>query len=155
MSDLKKKILYVDDEEFNLVAFKATFRMEYQVLTAISAAEARKIIENEKDLVIVISDQRMPDETGVQLFESMVDKYPEIIRILLTGFTDIDAVIAAINHGHIYRYLQKPWNEGELRKTLEHCSEVFRLRQENIELTRELARVNKQLEFLYRQTLLS
>jgi response regulator RpfG family c-di-GMP phosphodiesterase len=155
MPESTVKILYVDDEANNLMSFKATFRTEYQVFTAISAEEGRKVLEKEKEISIIISDQRMPNETGVQLFESILRLYPDTIRILLTGYTDIQAVIDAINKGQVYRYLTKPWNADELRSAITQASEVFRLRRENQRLTEELQKANYQLEFLYRQSLIS
>jgi response regulator RpfG family c-di-GMP phosphodiesterase len=155
MSESVIKILYVDDEVNNLLSFKATFRTEYHVLTAISAEEGRKILEKEKDVSIIISDQRMPNETGVQLFESIVRLYPDSMRVLLTGYTDIQAVIDAINKGQVYRYLTKPWNADELKSAITQAYEVHNLRKENQRLTEELQKVNYQLEFLYRQSLIS
>ena len=153
MGDSKISILYIDDEENNLTAFKATFRREYKIHLAISADEGRKVLEKEH-IDIIITDQRMPDETGVEFLASILDKYPEPIRILLTGYTDIEAVIDAINRGQVYRYITKPWNEQELRMNIENAFEVFRLRKENKELLEKLKKANQQLEFLLRQKLL-
>lgn len=149
----KISILYIDDESNNLVSFKATFRRDFDIYTAESASEGRKIIE-QHSIQVIISDQRMPGMTGVEFFESIKEEYPEQIRILLTGYTDIQAVIDAINKGQVYRYITKPWNEHELKMTIENAFEVYRLRKENKQLTKELIRANKQLEFLLRQKLL-
>lgn len=153
MTKEKISILYIDDESNNLVSFKATFRRDFKVYTAESAKEGKKILE-EKPIQVIISDQRMPEMTGVDFFESIIDEYPEQIRILLTGYTDIQAVIDAINKGQVYRYITKPWNEHELKMTIENAFEIYRLRKENKQLTKELIRANKQLEFLLRQKLL-
>lgn len=153
MGDSKISILYIDDEENNLTAFKATFRRDYKIHLAISAAEGRKLLEKES-VDIIITDQRMPDESGVEFLVSILDKYPDPIRILLTGYTDIEAVINAINQGQIYRYITKPWNEQELRMNIENAYEVFSLRRENKELLEKLKKANQQLEFLLRQKLL-
>lgn len=153
MTKEKISILYIDDESNNLVSFKATFRRDFKVYTAESAKEGKKILE-EKPIQVIISDQRMPEITGVDFFESIIDEYPEQIRILLTGYTDIQAVIDAINKGQVYRYITKPWNEHELKMTIENAFEIYRLRKENKQLTKELIRANKQLEFLLRQKLL-
>ncbi len=153
MGDSKISILYIDDEENNLTAFKATFRRDYKIHLAISAAEGRKLLEKES-VDIIITDQRMPDESGVEFLVSILDKYPDPIRILLTGYTDIEAVINAINQGQIYRYITKPWNEQELRMNIENAYEVFSLRKENKELLEKLKKANQQLEFLLRQKLL-
>jgi len=149
------KLLYVDDEENNLMSFKATFRMEYQVFIAKNAAEGRLILDTEKDIGVIISDQRMPQESGVEFFVSILDVYPNAVRILLTGYTDIQALIDAVNRGHIYRYLQKPWKADELRYVINQGYELYKLRVDNQRLTNELKKVNNQLEFLYRQTLLT
>ena len=97
----------------------------------------------------------MPKTTGVEFLASILEVYPEPIRMILTGYTDIDAVIAAINKGQVYRYVQKPWNEEDLRINIDKAIEIYTLRKENRELTAQLIVVNKQLEFLARQNLLS
>ncbi|MBS9522884.1 response regulator [Litoribacter ruber] len=150
----KIKVLYVDDEVNNLQAFKATFRRNYQIFIAESAEEARKILENQT-VEIIITDQRMPNETGVEFLESIIPDYPDPMRILLTGYTDIQAVIDAINKGQVYHYLTKPWDEDYMRTVVKNAYEVFDLRRKNDQLTRSLLKANDQLEFLLRQNLLS
>jgi response regulator RpfG family c-di-GMP phosphodiesterase len=147
-------ILYIDDEIHNLNAFKASFRRLYTVFTAASAEEAEAIL-GKQEVQIIISDQRMPKMTGIEFFESILDKFPEPIRILLTGYADINAVIDAINKGQVYKYFSKPWNEEELRHNIEKAYEVYSLRKENKELTAKLLDVNEKLEFLLRQKLIS
>lgn len=154
MSKDKIRVLYVDDEVHNLHSFKAAFRRDFEVFTAESAAEGRKILANE-DIKVIITDQRMPETTGVEFLESIIPSYPDPIRILLTGYTDIQAVIDAINKGQIYHYITKPWDEEQLRNIINNAYEVFSLRAENKELIKSLLRVNEQLEFLLRQRLLS
>ena len=106
----KITILYVDDELNNLVSFKAVFRIKYNIYTAISGEEAISILKN-KAVHIIITDQRMPNMTGVEFLESIIEEHPDPIRILLTGYADMNAVIDAINKGKIFHYLTKPWNE--------------------------------------------
>lgn len=154
MKDNRIRILYIDDEIHNLNAFKASFRRLYTVFTAASAEEAEAVLAKE-EIQIIISDQRMPKMTGIEFFESILDKYPEPIRILLTGYADINAVIDAINKGQVYKYFSKPWNEEELRHNIEKAYEVYSLRKENKELTAKLLDVNEKLEFLLRQKLIS
>ncbi|MFD2037135.1 response regulator [Belliella marina] len=157
MSELQKekiRVLYVDDEENNLQAFKATFRRDYKVFIAISAMEARDMLSTQ-EVDIIITDQRMPEETGVDFLESIIPLYPDPIRILLTGYTDIQAVIDAINKGQVYHYLTKPWEEDYLRTVIKNAFEVYSLRNENRKLTEDLLKANDQLEFLLRQNLLS
>ncbi len=147
-------ILYVDDEPHNLGAFAATFRRLYKVFTAESADEGRKILDSE-DIQVIITDQRMPRTTGVEFLASILEKHPEPIRMILTGYTDIDAVIDAINKGQVYRYIQKPWMEEDLRINIDKAIEIYTLRKENRELTEKLLVANQQLEFIARQSLLS
>jgi response regulator RpfG family c-di-GMP phosphodiesterase len=154
MENNKVKVLYIDDEVNNLSAFKANFRRVYDVYTAESAAEGRKILES-TDIEIILTDQRMPEMTGVEFLESIVKEFPNPIRILLTGYTDMQALIDAVNKGQIYRYLNKPWNEEELKMFINQAYEVYSLRKENTELTKSLLQANKQLEFMLRQKLLS
>lgn len=154
MADTKIKVLYVDDEENNLFSFKATFRLKYDVSTAISGDEALRILSN-KQIHIIITDQRMPEMTGVEFLEKVIERYPEPMRILLTGYADMNAVIDAVNKGKIFHYLTKPWNEEELDMTINRAYEKY---HENIELketNEKLVTSNDQLEFLLRQKLLS
>jgi response regulator RpfG family c-di-GMP phosphodiesterase len=153
---VKVGILYVDDEVNNLTSFKATFRGSYNVFTAPSADEGKRVLEEKSnEIQIIITDQRMPGMTGVEFLSSIIDKFPDPIRILLTGYSDIQAVIDAINNGQIYQYISKPWEEQHLKIVIEKAYEVFSLRQENKELIKSLLRANEQLEFLLRQKLLS
>ncbi|MBS1772402.1 MAG: response regulator [Bacteroidetes bacterium] len=154
MPENKINILYVDDEQNNLVSFKATFRIKYNVFTAISGEEAIKVLENHP-IEIIITDQRMPNMTGVQFLESIIEKYPDPIRILLTGYADLNAVIDAVNKGKIFHYLTKPWNEEELEMTIVRAYDVYKLKKDERELTEKLGVTNAQLEFLLRQQLLS
>jgi response regulator RpfG family c-di-GMP phosphodiesterase len=150
----KIKVLYVDDEQNNLIAFKATFRRTFKVFTALSGEEGLSIVKSEFP-EIIITDQRMPNMTGIEFLMHVQEENNASMRILLTGYSDIKAVIDAINKGQVYRYLSKPWNEDEIRTTIESAYEVYRLRKQNAELLNELERVNNQLEFLLRQRLLS
>ncbi len=147
-------VLYVDDEANNLTSFKAAMRRHYQVFTALSAEEGMRILDTEH-INIIITDQRMPDTTGVQFLVKVLEKHPEPIRILLTGYADLAAVVDAVNLGHIYFYVTKPWEEQHLKNLLDKSFEVYQLREENRVLTKELLRVNEQLEFMLRQQLLS
>lgn len=156
MEDSGKKInvLYLDDEVNNLTAFRANFRRIYEVFTAVNAKEARKILD-ENEIHVIISDQRMPEISGIEFFESILNEHPEPLRMLLTGYADINAVIDAINKGQVYKYFPKPWNDDELRENIEKAFDLYVLRKENHELTDKLLDVNQKLEFLLRQKLLS
>jgi len=150
----KINVLYIDDEINNLTSFRATFRRNFNITTTESAEEAMKILERET-IHVILSDQRMPKITGIEFFESIQEIYPNPIRILMTGYTDINAVIDAINRGQVYKYLTKPWVEDDVKIFVEKAFEVYKLRKENIDLTSKLLDANKKLEFLARQALLS
>ncbi|MHC8948889.1 response regulator [Sphingobacterium hungaricum] len=150
----KVTILYVDDEENNLVSFKATFRMKYKVFTAISGSAALKILKD-NPIDIIITDQRMPEMTGVEFLEEVIKINPEPMRILLTGYTDMAAVVDAVNKGKIFHYLNKPWSEEELDETIQRAYELYSERKTIMETYSKLEVTNEQLEFLLRQKLLS
>lgn len=155
MSELSNiNVLYVDDEENNLQAFKASFRRIFNVFTALSADEGKKILA-QNEIHVLITDQRMPGTLGTELLAQAVKDYPDQIRILLTGFSDIEAIKDAINRGQIYHYLQKPWNDQELKETIENAYKVYHLKKKQKELSEQLLVTNEQLEFMLRQKLLS
>jgi response regulator RpfG family c-di-GMP phosphodiesterase len=147
-------VLYVDDEENNLSAFKASFRRHFTVFTAISADEGKKVLAD-NEIHVLITDQRMPGTLGTELLAQAVKDYPDQIRILLTGFSDIEAIKDAINRGQIYHYLQKPWNDDNLKETIENAYKVYNLKKKQQELSEQLLVTNEQLEFMLRQKLLS
>lgn len=146
----KVRILYVDDEEINLQAFRSTFKKHYDLFLAASAKEARDILtENQVD--IIITDQRMPLETGLDFFESINKKYPDPIRILLTAYTDMHMVNEAIEKKLIYHYLTKPWDEGYLKNIIRIAYEIYTLRWLNKQLEKELAEAKELLEINSKQ----
>ncbi|NHA07262.1 response regulator [Mucilaginibacter sp. HC2] len=140
-------VLYVDDEINNLNSFKAAFRRDFNIYTASSAAEGRRILDG-NEIGVIITDQRMPVTTGIEFLESVLQTNPDTIRILLTGFSDINAVIDAINRGQVYKYLVKPWQNDELRIHIQNAIEIYNLRKENKELTYKLQIANMELETL-------
>ena len=148
------RVLYIDDEENNLKSFKANFRRDFEIYTAISA-EAAALLMKTNEIDIIISDQRMPNMTGVEFFNSILDTHPDPIRILITGYADIEAVINAINRGQVHKYITKPWNEVELKILIEKSFEVLSLRKQNKKLITELEDANGKLEFMSRQKLIS
>ncbi|NQX96433.1 MAG: response regulator [Flavobacteriales bacterium] len=150
----KVNVLYVDDEVGNLTAFKAAFRREFNVYIAESAEEGNQILE-QNEIEIVLTDQRMPEKTGVEFLQSIIKNHPEAIRILVTGYSDITTVIDSVNKGQIYKYVSKPWDNESLKMTINQAYEVYNLRRENKELTKSLLQANKQLEFMLRQKLIS
>jgi response regulator RpfG family c-di-GMP phosphodiesterase len=118
------KVLYLDDEENNLIAFKALFRREFDVYTTTSPQEAVAYL-NANEVPIILSDQKMPELSGVEFFELTLNDFPNAVRILVTGYADIEAVIDAINRGQVYRYVAKPWNENDLRVCLLNAAERY------------------------------
>ena len=126
----KIKVLYVDDEVVNLLAFEASFRRDFDVFTARSADEGLNILK-ENSIEVVLSDQKMPEKTGVDFFELIVKLYPNPIRILITGFSNVKDVIDAINKGEVYRYINKPWHNFELKQTIKNAYELYQLKEKN------------------------
>jgi two-component system, sensor histidine kinase and response regulator len=145
----KISLLYVDDEEDNLLSFKAAFRRKYEVFTAISAAEGLRIL-NENSISVIIADQRMPKSTGVEFFDIVRIAHPDPIRMLITGYADLDAVIDAINKGQIFRYIKKPWNDLEVEMAIKNAYEVYSTRKQLKNNVQELERTNDELnKFVY------
>lgn len=138
MNNSKIKILFIDDEVNNLQAFKSSFRLDYDIHTTLSAMEAEEWLEN-NEVDLILCDQRMPVKTGVDFFASVIKTHPKPIRILVTGYTDIESVIKAINQGHVFRYINKPWNEAEIRSSIEEAYRYYtqssQLEDKIIELT--------------------
>ena len=154
MTEDKATVLYIDDEVNNLHSFKASFRRQFNVFTAESAAEARKLLSENK-VHVIVSDQRMPQMSGIEFFASILEEYPDPVRMLLTGYADIQAVIDAINLGQVFRYFSKPWNDAELMRNIQEAFELYKLKAQNKELTQKLIDNNEKMEFLLRQKLLS
>ena len=125
----RRSILIVDDEKENLTGFKYLFDDVYNVFTALSAAEGKSILQ-QNDIQIVISDQRMPEKTGVEFLQEVLEEYPDTVRMILTGYSDFDAVIDAINKGKIYYYFTKPWKESEMKMIIENALEAVTLTKE-------------------------
>ncbi len=138
-------ILYIDDERDNLTVFYSTFRRDYNVLLASSGQEGIEIIKKH-EIKLVITDQRMPGMTGTEFLEKIIPDYPDCIRIILTGFSDIAAVIQAINKGRVYRYITKPWDREEMKITIDNGLETYNLKQQNKRLFEELKDANLTLE---------
>jgi len=112
---MKKVILYIDDEEINLRLFKNTFRREYTILTATSANEGLEILKDNK-VDLVITDQRMPDVTGVQLLSKVQEQYPSIPpgRLIISGYSDPEDIELAYKEYQLFRFISKPWDQNEL-----------------------------------------
>ena len=138
-------LLIVDDEKEILRSLTLTFADDYAVFTASSGAEALEILEKQ-EIALVIADQRMPVMTGAELLERVFQINSNIIRIILTGYTDTASLIQAINKGHIYQYITKPWERQDLRITVKRAVESYELALENKRLLRELQAANERLK---------
>lgn len=138
-------ILYIDDEENNLISFRSTFRRDYHIHVATTGQRGLEIMEKHH-IQLVITDQRMPDMTGIEFLEKIVPLYPDCMRMIMTGFSDMDAIIQAINKGNIYRYVSKPWNREDLKITIDSALEVYNLKSQNRHLIEDLKEANLNLE---------
>ena len=145
----KISVLYVDDESNNLLSFRAAFRRNYKIFIAGSAAEGMEIL-NKEFVHVIIADQRMPQSTGVEFFNAVRKSHPHPIRILLTGYTDAEAIVDAINKGEIYRYIKKPWDELELQNAIQNAYEIYITRDKLDKKIIELEKTNDELNrFVY------
>jgi len=150
----KIKVLFVDDEVHNLEAFKATFRRDFEIFVCLNVGDALKLLETET-MHVILSDQRMPGMTGVEFFEICQEKIPNVMRILITGYADINIVVDAVNKGNIFKYIQKPWNNELLKSSIFLAYEIYLENLNQKKDIEDLKIVNEQLEFLARQNLLS
>lgn len=119
-------VLYVDDERANLLVFKHTFDEEFTVLTAGSAREALELLAREP-VAVLVTDQRMPEMSGVELAERVTASHPDVVRMILTAYADVTAAVDAINRGQVWRYLAKPWRGEELASMLRAAVEIFHM----------------------------
>jgi two-component system NtrC family sensor kinase len=144
----KIKVLFVDDEQNVLNALERAFiDTDYTILTAISGSRALEILE-ENDVQVVVSDYRMPGMNGVEFLKEVRKRWNDIIRIVLSGYADLGAIVSAVNEGHIYKFIPKPWNNDELKITISNALERYFLYKENKELTTVLKEKNEQLTAL-------
>lgn len=141
----KHKILIVDDEVENLNLLRRTFIRDYNVYTADNAKDALTILEEKPSISLVISDQRMAGMSGTDLFKEVALINPEILKILLTAYTDVEALVDAINDAQVYKYITKPWDPEDLKITVKRALEVYDLEQENKRLLKDLSEKNLQL----------
>jgi len=138
----RARILIVDDEEAILETMAFTFEDEYDVLTATSARQALEILDEGPPIAAVVTDQRMPEMTGVEFLARVCERHPNTTRIILTGYADGEAMVRAINEGHVYAYVTKPWEPEELKQLVHRAVEVHRLRVQNDTLVEDLQRAN-------------
>ncbi len=140
-----RHLLVIDDEIEIARSIYRQFRRQYKVYTATNGNDALEIMEK-NPVQVVLSDQRMPGMTGVDFFSKIKDKYPEALKLILTGYSDIEAVVGAINEGQVFRYLTKPWNPGELEMAVEEAFEKYELIASNKHLMNQLHDANISLE---------
>lgn len=140
----KPTVLYIDDEEDNLVVFRSAFRREYNVLTTTSPDDALQLVK-EQEVPVIITDQRMPQCTGVELLGKLPTDIDNV-RMILTGFSDVEVIVEAINTCNLYRYITKPWDKSELKHTIDLGLEKYYLNKQNSRLLEELKEANEELE---------
>ncbi len=131
----KPRMLVVDDEPDNLDLLYRTFRREFKVLRAESGVAALDVLSDEGEVAVIISDQRMPEMKGTEFLSKTVPDFPDTVRIILTGFTDVEDLVEAINAGQVYQYITKPWDRDELKHVVDRASETYELiKSQNQEL---------------------
>src|SRR4051812_25026612 len=138
-------LLVVDDEPYILPTLKALLMNDFDVVTASSADHAQKIIETQR-IDLLLTDQRMPRRTGVELLEWAKEHNPRTIRLLMTGYSELEDAVEAINKGSVYYYLLKPWRTEDLLQVLRNAADKFRLERKREELLDELKKLNAELE---------
>ncbi|MCY7277374.1 MAG: response regulator, partial [Phormidesmis sp. CAN_BIN44] len=137
----KLKLMIVDDELDNLDLLYRTFRRDFEVVQATSAIAALKILDQQGEMAIIISDQRMPEMLGTEFLSKTVDRFPDTIRIVLTGYTDVEDLVDAINAGKVFKYITKPWKPAQLQVVVEQAAETYTvLKQRTADLQRALRR---------------
>ncbi len=136
----KLKLLVVDDEPDNLDLLYRTFRREFKVSKAKSGAEALDLLTDQGEMAVIISDQRMPQMNGTEFLSRTVEKFPDTIRMVLTGYTDVEDLVSAINSGKVFKYITKPWNPAKLKEVVAQAAETYRvIKQRTKVLSRALA----------------
>ncbi|MCD6525683.1 MAG: response regulator [Desulfuromonas sp.] len=142
------KILFVDDEPNVLRALRRLFMDEdnYELLMAESGADGLQVLEQEQGVCVVVSDYRMPGMNGVEFLSQVHDQWPKTVRIVLSGYADTASVVEAINIGHIYKFIPKPWNDDELRVDIANAVDTYFLSQNNEILSYEVAQRNLELK---------
>ncbi|NJN87865.1 MAG: response regulator [Leptolyngbyaceae cyanobacterium SL_7_1] len=141
----KPKMLVVDDEPDNLDLLYRTFRRDFEVLRAESGILALEILAAEGEVAVIISDQRMPEMKGTEFLSKTVPQFPNTVRIILTGFTDVEDLVEAINSGQVYKYITKPWDPSELKVVVHRAVEAYELVKQRAE---ELKRAQAQTALL-------
>ena len=147
-------VLFVDDDASNRQAFLSSFKREMEVLLAKDMKEVWECLASHH-VHVVIADQRMPGTPGSRMLAQVRERYPGIKRMLITGYSDIEAVIEAVNKAGVMHYSAKPWDHAELVEAVRKAYDEFRAEEQRVAYTEQLITVNQQLEFALRQRLLS
>lgn len=143
------KILCVDDEKNVLRSLRRLFLDDdYEIITASGGEEGLELLKEDRDIQLIISDYRMPGMDGVEFLQKACELNPETIRIVLSGYADTAAVVAAINDGQIYKFIPKPWNDHELRANIIKALDVYFLRRKNEKMAKELMEMNEELQHI-------
>jgi response regulator RpfG family c-di-GMP phosphodiesterase len=158
MTDSQHTVLFVDDEENILNSLKRLLRKEgYKILTATSGTAGLEMLK-EHDIHLVVTDQRMPGMSGTEFLAKVKENYPEVIRIVLSGYTEVDSITESINKGNIYKFMLKPWNDQNVKLEIKQALEQYELMQVNktlheklIEKNEELEKINENLEMLVKE----
>ncbi len=145
----RPRILVVDDDGDVLDSLVELLRRDYEVIAASSPDEAASILQSDHELALILTDQRMPGRTGVELLAEAAKRNPDAVRMLFTGYSDISAVIAAINDGSVFKYITKPWEPEELLANVAAAVRTYAVARENVRLTAELEAA---IELVQRQT---
>ncbi len=140
------RILVVDDEEAILETISFTFMDVYEVITCGDPTKALALADEHAPISVIITDQRMPGMTGVELLKQIYKRHPDTVRVMLTGFADSEATVQAINDGHIYAYINKPWEPEELKQVVRRAVEHHQLSVENHRLLYDLVSANSIME---------
>ncbi len=141
----KPKVLYVDDAKEYSVLFTSVLKSDYEIFTALTGREGLHILEKE-DIQVVVSDQRMPEMSGEEFLEQVANLYPDILRFMISGFSDFKAVVDAVNRGQIQAYFHKPIEPEEIKRAINEGLEIAGLKKRNKEILQELESVNNALE---------
>jgi CheY-like chemotaxis protein len=142
----RPRILVVDDEEAILETMTYTFEDDYEVYTSSDARRALELLDEKEPVAVVLTDQRMPNMSGVDFLREASKKHPGTVRIILTGFADMEAIIGAINDGHVYAYITKPWEPDHLKQVMKQAVDHYELAAENERLLTDLKHANVFLE---------
>ena len=151
MGSPRPRILVVDDEEAILETMTFTFEDDYEIHTSSDARRALELLDEHAPFAVVLTDQRMPNMSGVDFLKEVWQRYPATVCMILTGFADVEAIIEAINHGHVYAYITKPWEPDQLKQVMKQAVNHYELSVDNDRLLVDLKRATVFLEAMMDQ----